>query len=94
MKFERSSEISIGSITQLIAEASDANATGIPVVDGMSGNVNFTHGNLKPLATVGERSVCKDNSNETFAGVPDGLGAYLSDDKTVSYHILITYVAF
>lgn len=33
--------------------------------------------------TVGEVSSCKDSSGEMIVGVPDGLGAYLKDNKTV-----------
>jgi hypothetical protein len=74
----------IGSIQESIAEASDAAATGVPVMDGMSGNVNFPHGNMKPIVTIGERSVCDDSQGKKVVGVPDGIGAYLSDDSTVS----------
>jgi hypothetical protein len=75
--------LSIGSTTALIAEASDATATGVTIVDGESGNINFPHGKLKPIATIGERSVCEGTRDEKFTGVPDGVGAYLSSDSTV-----------
>ena len=35
------------------------------------------------LATVGETSTCSGSEGEMIVGVPDGLGAYLVDDKTV-----------
>jgi hypothetical protein len=73
----------IGSTTALIPEASDAAASGAPIVDGQSGDVAFAFGNLKPLATIGERSVCDASLGEKIVGVPDGLGAYLIDDETV-----------
>ena len=40
----------IGSITDHIAEAADASATGATVEDGKSGDIDFPHGNLKVLA--------------------------------------------
>lgn len=73
----------VGSTTALIAEANDAAAFGAPVEDGMSGDVDFPHGNLKVLATVGERSVCPESFGLKIAGPPDGLGAYLPNDDTV-----------
>ena len=73
----------IGSTTALIPEASDAAATGARIQDGQSGDVDFAFGNLKPLATIGERSVCDASLGEKIVGVPDGLGAYLIDDETV-----------
>jgi hypothetical protein len=75
--------LSIGSITALIPEASDAAAAGITPVDGQSGDTDFAFGNLKALATVGERSVCDASLGQKIVGVPDGLGAYLIDDETV-----------
>lgn len=75
----------IGSIRESIAEASDANATGYPIVDGMSGDVRFPHGNMKPIVTMGERSVCNASNGMKVVGVPDGIGAYLPDDNTVRY---------
>lgn len=75
--------ITIGSITDLIPEASDAAVSGAPVVDGKSGDIAFPFGNLKPIATVGERSVCPESMGEKVVGTPDGLGAYLANDETV-----------
>jgi hypothetical protein len=75
--------IYIGSTTALIAEAADASATGAPIIDGRSGDIDFAFGPLKPLATVGERSVCDASLGKKIVGVPDGLGAYLIDDETV-----------
>jgi len=76
--------LSIGSTTALIAEANDAGAVDdVAIVDGESGDTRFPHGQLKPVATVGERSVCSANYGEKIVGVPDGLGAYLADDKIV-----------
>jgi hypothetical protein len=79
----RMSGLSIGSTMALIPEASDAAASGAPIVDGQSGDTAFAFGNLKPLATVGERSVCDASLGKKIVGVPDGLGAYLIDDETV-----------
>lgn len=76
--------LSIGSTTDLIAEANDAGAVdGTIIEDGKSGDTQFPHGNLKPIVTSGERSVCPSSYGEKFVGVPDGLGAYLADDKIV-----------
>ena len=75
--------LTIGSIVDLLPEASDASITGAPVIDGKSGDTNFPFGSIKAIATVGERSVCPESSGQKVVGVPDGLGAYLSDDETV-----------
>lgn len=76
--------LSIGSTTALIPEANDAGAVNdVTIADGESGDSRFPHGNLKPVATVGERSVCSASYGEKIVGVPDGLGAYLADDKIV-----------
>lgn len=75
--------ISIGSTTALICEASDAAVSGAPIVDGESGDIEFPHGRIKAIATGGERSVCEDNYGLKITGTPDGVGAYLADDKTV-----------
>jgi hypothetical protein len=75
--------LTIGSIVDLLPEASDASITGAPVIDGKSGDTEFPFGPLKPIATVGERSVCPESNGQKVVGVPDGLGAYLSDDETV-----------
>ena len=75
---------SIGATTALLPEASDAAVSGAPVQDGMSGDTDFPFGNLKPIGTVGETSVCQDRYLGTkWTGVPDGMGAYLTDDQTV-----------
>lgn len=76
--------LSIGSITALIPEANDAGAVDdVTIIDGDSGDTRFPHGNLKPVATAGERSVCSASYGEKIVGVPDGLGAYLADDNIV-----------
>ncbi|KAJ1634199.1 hypothetical protein T492DRAFT_611328 [Pavlovales sp. CCMP2436] len=46
----------------------------------MSGDIDFPHGNLKPIVTVGE---FWPGNGRFHVGVPDGMGAYLKDDKTV-----------
>ncbi len=73
----------IGSNTALLCEAADASATGIVPMDGESGDTDFPHGNIKVIATMGERSVCDDSEGQKLVGVPDGMGAYLVDDDTV-----------
>jgi hypothetical protein len=73
----------VGSTTALLAEANDAGATGAPVEDGMSGDVNFPHGNFKVLATAGERSVCPESFGLKITGPPIVFGVYLSNDDTV-----------
>lgn len=75
--------MTVGSITELIPEAADASAHGAPVKDGKSGDTDFPFGNLKPLATVGEVNTCGDTEGEMVVGVPDGMGAYLINEKTV-----------
>ena len=75
--------ISVGSTTALICEASDAAVSNAPIVDGQSGDIDFPHGNIKPIATGGERSVCDSTYGLKITGTPDGIGAYLADDKTV-----------
>lgn len=76
--------ITVGSTMDLIPEANDASRTpNTTVMDGKSGDTDFPHGNLKAIATVGERSVCDESKGEKITGVPDGLGAYLVDDHTV-----------
>lgn len=76
-------ELTIGSNTELIPEAADASASDAPVEDGKSGDTHFPHGNIKPIATVGEYNACEGNKGHQIVGVPDGLGAYLIDDDTV-----------
>ncbi|KAL3780905.1 hypothetical protein ACHAW5_010740 [Stephanodiscus triporus] len=75
--------ISVGSTTALLCEASDAAVSGAPIEDGQSGDIDFPHGNIKAIATAGERSVCESTYGLKITGTPDGLGAYLPDDKTV-----------
>lgn len=75
--------ITIGSTTALLPEANDASVTNATIKDGMNGDVDFPHGNMKTLATVGERSVCDGSNGWKITGTPDGLGAYLPDDDTV-----------
>ena len=53
------------------------------LVDGKSGDVDFPHGNLKPIATVGERSVCPESYGQKLAGPTDGLGSYLVTDEVI-----------
>ena len=63
----------IGSITALIPEATDASASDDPaslLVDGGNGDTEFPHGKLKALTTVGEYD--KD-TGAMIVGVPDGL---------------------
>lgn len=75
--------ITVGSTTQLACEASDAAVSGAPIEDGLSGDTDFPHGNIKAIATGGERSVCDTTYGLKLTGTPDGIGAYLADDQTV-----------
>ena len=75
--------ISVGSTTALLPEASDAAVSGALIEDGQSGDIDFPHGNIKAIATCGERSVCDATYGLKIAGTPDGVGVYLPDDKTV-----------
>jgi hypothetical protein len=95
LKQYQAERLYIGDVKESIAEANDANATGVSILDGKSGNINFPHGMLKPIATVGERSACLNSKDEKFVGVPDGLGAYLMDNSTVSVCLfLLSYRIF
>lgn len=38
-------------------------------------NIRFPFGALKPLATVGEKSICPGDEGKIITGVPDGVGA-------------------
>jgi len=69
----------IGETTARIPEAGKSSYPD-NCLDGMDGDVDFPHGNLKPIATVGE---CLLGSDFCMVGVPDGLGAMLADDQTV-----------
>ena len=75
--------VTVGSTTALLPEANDAAVTGAEIADGASGDTNFPHGNIKALATSGERSVCEESAGMKITGTPDGLGAYLADDNNV-----------
>ena len=73
----------VGSNTGLLCEAADASVTGATVEDGKSGDTDFPFGDMKVIATMGERSVCSDSYGQKLIGVPDGMGAYLVDDNTI-----------
>lgn len=60
-------ELQLGSITQHIAESSDASRSGAVVKDGKSGDVNFPHGDIKPLMTVGEINMCEENNGDVVS---------------------------
>ena len=70
----------LGAHTALLAEASDAGSFIEMRHDGGSGDTAFPHGNLKPIATVGEYD---KTSGYMPVGVPDGMGAMLKDANTV-----------
>jgi hypothetical protein len=57
----------LGSITQLIPEATDAGRVGALVVDGLSGDTRFPHGDIKPLLTVGEINQCEENHGDVVS---------------------------
>jgi len=65
-----------------ICEASDALGDASLLQDGQAGNIDFPHGTLKVLATVGE---VNERTGAMLTGVPDGNGAYLLDATTVRY---------
>ena len=73
----------IGSTRELIVEAQDAAVSGATVKDGQSGDTDFPFGEIKAIATMGERSVCDESTGQTVVGKPDGVGAYLLNDRTV-----------
>jgi hypothetical protein len=71
----------IGSITAHICEATDAAwSTSAVVMDGMSGDTEYPFGSIKVLCTVGEYHPA---SGYMLVGVPDGMGAYLTNPNTV-----------
>ena len=59
--------LELGSITQNIAEANDAGRVDALILDGLSGDTNFPHGDLKPLLTVGEINMCEENHGEAVS---------------------------
>ena len=59
--------LQLGSITQHIAEANDASRVGALVIDGLSGDVNFPNGNIKPVLTVGEINMCEENHGDVVS---------------------------
>lgn len=73
----------VGSIRENIVEAGDAAVVGAPVEDGVAGDVAFPFGEIKPIVTAGERSVCDESRGEVIVGKPDGMGAYLLSDDTI-----------
>ena len=62
-----SGHLQLGSITQLIPEASDAGRSGAIVMDGLSGDTNFPNGDIKALYTVGEVIMCEENIGEVVS---------------------------
>jgi hypothetical protein len=73
----------IGSTQELIVEAQDAAVSGATVRDGQAGDTDFPFGDIKPIVTMGERSVCSESMGQTVVGKPDGMGAYLVNERTV-----------
>ena len=61
------SNLQLDSITQHISEANDASRVGALVLDGVSGDVNFPHGNIKPVMTVGEINMCEENHGDVVS---------------------------
>lgn len=59
--------LQLGSTTSLIPEANDAGRVGAIIVDGLSGDDKFPHGNIKPLFTVGEVNMCEKNQGEVVS---------------------------
>ena len=71
----------IGSNTEHICEATDAAwSTTAQVADGLSGDRDYPHGDIKVLATMGEYHPA---TGYMLVGVPDGMGAYLLNPTTV-----------
>lgn len=84
MVLYRDEGYTVGSITDMLAEAADASATDAPVENGKSGDTDFPFANVKVLATMGERNACNGPyKGNKLNGVPDGVGAYLYDDATI-----------
>ena len=69
----------IGQTSALIPEASTPRDKKFRV-DGKGGDTNFPYGRFKPLATVGEVDKV---TRKALTGYPDGIAAWLQDDKTV-----------
>ena len=59
--------LQLGSITQNIAEANDAARVNALVIDGLSGDTNFPHGDIKPVMTVGEINMCEENHGDVVS---------------------------
>jgi len=72
----------IGTHTARMAEASDAYGNAAFLVDGQDGNVQFPHGNLKTILTIGEADA---TTGYMPTGVPDGMGAYKLNDVTMRF---------
>lgn len=71
---------SIGSNTQLWAEAGDAGKDHHLKKDGKSGDVEFPFAQVKPLFTIGEYGA---KSGYMVTGPPDGQGVMLLDESTI-----------
>ena len=65
-----------------MAEASDAGSKAEYRVDGKDGDVDFPHGNLKPIYTIGEYDA---TTGYMPTGVPDGMGAMKLNDVTMRF---------
>lgn len=77
----------IGTHTAHICEATDAAySTEAVIQDGVSGDTDYPFGDIKVLATVGEYDA---KTGYMLVGVPDGMGAYLLDDKTVRTSLML-----
>lgn len=74
--------MAVGTHSAPIAEAADAGTNPKYLIDGHAGDINWPHGALKVLATVGE---VNPQTGAMLTGVPDGQGAYLLDDSTVRF---------
>ena len=72
----------LGWHTARMAEASDAGSKAEYRVDGKDGDVDFPHGNLKPIYTIGEYDA---TTGYMPTGVPDGMGAMKLNDVTMRF---------
>jgi len=59
--------LNLGTYTQLIPESNDAGRVGALVIDGLSGDIDFPYGDIKPLYTVGEINVCEENHGDVVS---------------------------
>lgn len=64
-----SGHLALGSTTQFIQEANDAGRTGALVIDGLSGDTDWSFGSFKTILTVGEINQCEENHGDVVRNI-------------------------